>query len=64
MQVYGYYVMDFGCADFDIYTAIESAELDPFGGPWGNEHGPGVQTEIERVISASQLYVVPPLIKR
>jgi hypothetical protein len=64
MQVYGYYVMDFGCADLDIYTAIDSAELDPFGGPWGNEHGPGVQNEVARVISKSHLYVVPPMTKR
>jgi hypothetical protein len=64
MQVYGYYVMDFGCADLDIYTAMNSQELDPFGGPWGNANGPGAQNEIQKVIARSALYIVPPPIKR
>lgn len=65
MQTYGYYVMDFGCADFDIYTAIDGAELDPYGGLWGyNKKGPGVQNEIERVITSQRLYVVAPLFKK
>jgi hypothetical protein len=65
MQTYGYYVMDFGCADFDIYTAMDGAELDPYGGLWGyNKKGPGVQNEIEGVITAHTLYVVAPLFKK
>jgi hypothetical protein len=64
MQVYGYYVMDFGCADIDIYTAIDASELDTYGGPWGNDSGPGVQNEIEQVLANAQLYVVPPIMKR
>ena len=63
MQVYGYYVMDYGCSDIDIYTAIDAAELDPFGGPWGNANGPGVQNELQKVLSTSPLYVGPPLTK-
>jgi hypothetical protein len=52
MQTYGYYVMDFGCADFDIYTTISGAELEPYGGLWGyNKRGAGVQNEIERIIT-------------
>ena len=64
MQVYGYYVMDFGCADLDIYTAMDSDELEPFGGPWGNANGQGIQDEIQSVIGKSKLYIVPPPIKR
>jgi hypothetical protein len=65
MQTYGYYVMDFGCAEFDIYTAITEKELDPYGGLWGyNRNGPGVQNEIEAVITTSTLYVVAPLTKK
>ena len=64
MQVYGYYVMDYGCTDLDIYTAIDAAELDPFGGPWGNANGPGVQNELRRVLSRSVFSVVPPMSKR
>jgi hypothetical protein len=65
MQTYGYYVMDFGCADFDIYTAISAEELDPYGGLWGyNKRGAGVQNEIERVITTQKLYVAAPLYKK
>lgn len=64
MQLYGFYVMDFGCADLDIYTAINATELDAFGGPWGNPNGPGVQNEIQKVFSTAHLYVVPPLTKK
>jgi hypothetical protein len=65
MQTYGYYVIDFGCADFDIYTAAPAAEFEPYGGLWGyNAKGPGVQAEINKVITASLLYVVAPLYKK
>lgn len=64
MQTYGYYVMDYGCADIDIYTALDAAELEPYGGLWGSPHGPGVQNEIQKVITTSTLYVVAPLIKK
>jgi hypothetical protein len=65
MQTYGYYAMDFGCADFGIYTAASGAELEPYGGLWGyNKRGAGVQNEIERVISTQKLYVVAPLFKK
>jgi hypothetical protein len=57
--------MDFCCADFDIYTAISGAELEPYGGLWGyNKRGAGVQNEIERVITTQKLYVVAPLFKK
>ena len=61
MQTYGYYVMDFGCSDLDIYTAISETELDPYGGLYGNANGIGVQNEIRNVLLANRLYVVPPL---
>src|ERR1700722_20354164 len=65
MQTYGYYVMDFGCADFGIYTGISGAELEPYGGLWGyNKHGAGVQNEVERVITTQKLFVVAPLFKK
>lgn len=65
MQTYGYYVMDFGCADLDIYTAIPEAELEPFGGLWGyNRKGVGVQNEIQNVLANKTLYVVAPLTKK
>ena len=65
MQTYGYYVMDFGCADLDIYTAIPEIEFRPFGGLYGwSPQIPGVQAEIARVITSNNLYVVPPLTKR
>jgi hypothetical protein len=64
IQTYGYYVMDFGCSDFDIYTAISQTELDPYGGLWGNRNGPGVQNEIQGVLTTSRLYVVAPLTKK
>jgi hypothetical protein len=64
MQVYGYYVMDFGCTDFDIYTAIDESELEPFGGPWGNAKGIGVQNELQNVLRSNRLYVVAPLTKK
>jgi hypothetical protein len=64
MQRYGYYVMDFGCADLDIYTAIPESELDAYGGLYGGPQQAGVQAEISRVITTSSLYVVPPLTKR
>jgi hypothetical protein len=65
MQVYGYYVMDFGCADLDIYTAVPEKEFDGYGGLYGfHPNGPGVQNEIAKVIRESDLYVVPPVTKR
>lgn len=65
MQTYGYYVMDFGCADFDIYTSISETELDPYGGLWGyNRKGPGVQNEVEAVITTHTLFVIAPLTKK
>ena len=64
MQTYGYYVMDFGCSDLDIYTALPQTELDPYGGLWGNRSGPGVQNEIQRVLTTSKLYVVAPMTKK
>ena len=65
MQQYGYYVLDFGCADLDIYTATSEAEFEPFGGLWGFNHkGRGVQIEIEEVIAKHLLYIVPPLTKK
>jgi len=64
MQTYGYYVMDFGCGDMDIYTAITESEFDPYGGMYGNTNGPGVQNEVQNVISSHNLYVVAPLTKK
>jgi len=65
IQTYGYYVMDFGCSDIDIYTAIPEEELNPFGGLWGeNGKGAGVQREVERVLLNHTLYVVAPLTKK
>jgi len=64
MQTYGYYVMDFGCGDMDIYTSVSESEFEPFGGMYGNVNGPGVQNEVQRVISSSDLYVVAPLTKK
>jgi hypothetical protein len=64
MQTYGYYVMDFGCADLDIYSAIPESEFDRYGGLYGGPRQIGVQAEISRVITTSNLYVVPPLTRR
>lgn len=64
MQTYGYYVMDFGCGDMDIYTAIPESEFEPYGGMYGNVNGPGVQNEVQRIISSNALYVVAPLTKK
>ncbi len=65
MQTYGYYVIDFGCADLDIYTAAPASEFEAYGGIWGySAKGPGVQTEINKVIAANLLYVVAPLYKK
>ena len=64
MQTYGYYVMDFGCTDIDIYTAIDEAELEPYGGLYGNVNGPGVQNEVQRILTSNSLYVVAPLTKK
>jgi hypothetical protein len=65
IQTHGYYVMDFGCADLDIYTAAPASEFEPFGGLWGyNRKGPGVQAEVERVLSGHRLFVVAPLTKK
>jgi hypothetical protein len=64
MQTYGYYVMDFGCTDFDIYTSISESEFEPYGGMYGNVHGPGVQNEVQSVVISHNLYVVAPLVKK
>jgi hypothetical protein len=65
MQTYGYYVMDFGCADLDIYTAVPASEFDPYGGLWGyNGKGPGVQVEVNKAIAEHLLFVVAPLNKK
>ena len=65
MQTYGYYVVDTGCQeDIDFYTAIPETELDPFGGSYGNSYGPGVQNELQTVLSTNTLYVVAPLTKK
>lgn len=65
MQTFGFYVLDFGCADLDIYSAVSESEFEPYGGLWGyNRKGPGVQNEIERVLTEHRLYVVPPLMKK
>lgn len=65
MQTYGYYVVDLGCgADIDIYTAIPETELDPYGGSYGNSYGPGVQNEIQSILTSHTLYVVPPMTKK
>lgn len=64
MQVYGFYVMDFGCTDLDVFTAMNANEIAPFGGPWGNRFGPGVQSELQKVLTTRTLYVVPPPMKK
>jgi hypothetical protein len=64
MQTYGYYVVDFGCTDIDIYTAIPETELDPYGGSYGNSKGSGVQGEVQKVLLSNKLYVVAPLTKK
>jgi hypothetical protein len=65
MQTYGYYVMDFGCdMDLDIYTAINETEVEPYGGMYGNVNGPGVQNEVQRILSSNTLYVVAPITKK
>jgi hypothetical protein len=64
MQHYGYYVMDFGCADLDVYTNISQTDVDPYGGFYGNGNGPGIQNEIQSVLTKATLYVVPPIVKR
>lgn len=64
MQTYGYYVMDFGCGDMDIYTAVSESEFMPYGGMYGNVNGPGVQNEVQKIIASSNLYVVAPLTKK
>jgi hypothetical protein len=65
IQTYGYYVMDFGCADLDIYTAISEEELFPYAGLYGfPTTGPGVEKEIAKVLTTSDLYVIPPMTKR
>jgi hypothetical protein len=64
MQTYGYYVMDFGCGDMDIYSSMSASEVDAYGGMYGNVKGPGIQNEIQKIISTSQLYVVAPLTKK
>jgi hypothetical protein len=48
----------------DIYSAISESEVEPYGGMYGNVNGPGVQNEVQRVISTRDLYVVAPLIKK
>jgi hypothetical protein len=63
MQTYGYYVMDFGCTDFDVYTAIDENEIEPYGGMYGNANGVGVQNEVKNVLINNRLYVVPPMVK-
>jgi hypothetical protein len=64
MQTYGYYVMDFGCGDMDIYTAAPESEFEKYGGMYGNSNGPGVQNEVQKIISSHNLYVVAPLTKK
>ncbi|RRA49054.1 hypothetical protein [Acidipila sp. EB88] len=64
MQTYGYYVMDYGCTDLDIYTATPESELLPYGGLYGNANGSGIQNEITTVLANNILYVVPPVTKR
>jgi hypothetical protein len=65
IQTYGYYVMDFGCADLDIYTAISEQELFPYAGLYGfPKTGPGVEKEIAEVLTTSDLYVTPPITRR
>lgn len=65
MQTYGYYVLDFGCADLDIYTAVPESEFEAYGGLWGfNKKGRGVQVEIDEVITRNILYVIAPLMKK
>lgn len=64
MQTYGYYVVDFGCTDIDIYTAIPETELAPYGGLYGSSKGVGVQNEVQKVLLANKLYVVAPLTKK
>jgi hypothetical protein len=63
MQTYGYYVMDFGCTDMDIYTAINSSEIEAYGGMYGNAHGIGVQNEVANVLRKANYYVVAPQVK-
>lgn len=63
MQTYGYYVMDFGCTDIDIYTAVNESEVEPYGGMYGNSHGVGIQNEVQDVVTKYNLYVVPPMVK-
>jgi hypothetical protein len=58
MQKYGYYVMDYGCTDLDVYTNTNESEYANYGGSYT------VQTQIQNIISRATLYVVPPLVKK
>ncbi|HVN19522.1 MAG TPA: chitobiase/beta-hexosaminidase C-terminal domain-containing protein [Dongiaceae bacterium] len=58
MQNYGYYVVDFGCADMDVYSSVGEAEYGNFGGSYT------VQTDIQNVITKAQFYVVTPRVRK
>lgn len=58
MQTYGHYVVDYGCADFDVYTNTDEAEYGSYAGSYG------VQVQIQSVLSKATLYVVTPLVKK
>jgi hypothetical protein len=65
MQQYGYYVMDYGCEDIDIYSSVNEQEWDPYGGLYGVNHkGIGVQYEVQKVLAGNTLYVTVPLTKK
>jgi hypothetical protein len=58
MQTYGYYVLDFGCSDLDVYTNTNDSEYANYGGSYT------VQTQIQSVVSKAKLYVVPPMVQK
>ena len=64
VQTYGAYMMNTTGSNFNIYTAIQSSELDPYGGVYQGSNGEGVQNQIESFLKTATMYVVPPIVKR
>jgi hypothetical protein len=58
MQTYGHYVVDYGCADLDVYTNTDDSEYANYGGSYT------VQSQIQSVLTKANLYIVPPLVKK
>jgi hypothetical protein len=60
IQQYGWYNVDCGGPDLDVFTNTNADEYAAYGGVYQGPQGNGVQNQVQNVLRTAKLYLVPP----